>query len=89
MSEKSKVEIEFPCEFPIKIMGKSNNEFELAVYSIIRKHVPDLAQNAISQRPSKNGNYMAITVTITAQNQDQLDNIYFDLTACEHVMMAL
>ena len=89
MSEKTNFEIEFPCQFPIKIMGKHNAEFEVAVFSIIRKHVPDLAQNSISQHKSKNGNYMALTVTITAQNKTQLDNIYQDLTACKHVVMAL
>ena len=81
--------IQFPTEFPIKIMGKKNDEFETAALSIIRTHVPELEQTAITQRVSKNGNYIALTVTITAQSKIQLDAIYQALSDCEHVLMAL
>lgn len=80
--------LEFPCQFPIKAMGKACNEFEQAVLEIFKRHVPDLAENAIKQRPSGKGNYLAITVTITATSKAQLDAIYIDLTACEHVAMS-
>lgn len=87
--KNERFQIEFPCEFPIKIMGKSGDDFELAVFSIMQKHVPDLNQSTIQQKPSKKGNFTAFTVTITAQSQQQLDNIYTDLSANEHVIMAL
>ncbi|MGD8484380.1 MAG: DUF493 domain-containing protein [Thioalkalispiraceae bacterium] len=80
--------LEFPCQFPIKAMGKANDEFELAVLEIFKRHVPDLAENAIKQRPSARGNYLSITVTINATSKAQLDAIYMDLTACEHVAMS-
>ena len=80
---------EFPCQFPIKTMGKACDEFELAVLDIFRRHVPDLPETAIKQRPSGKGNYLAITVTITATSKAQIDAIYMDLTACEHVSMSL
>ena len=80
---------EFPCEFPIKAMGKACDEFEQAVLEIVTRHAPDLTENAITQRPSGKGNYLAITVTITATSKAQLDAIYMDLTACEHVTMSL
>lgn len=80
---------EFPCQFPVKAMGKACDEFELAVLEILKRHVPDLAEDAINQRPSGKGNYLAITVTITATSKAQLDAIYMDLTACEHVAMSL
>jgi len=81
--------LRFPCEFPIKAMGLSGDEFEIAVLEIINRHVDNLAENALAMKPSKNGKYTAITITITAQSKAQLDAIYMDLTACEHVSVAL
>lgn len=81
--------LEFPCQFPIKAMGKACDEFEIAVLEIFKRHVPDLAEDAIKQRPSGKGNYLAITVTINATSKAQLDAIYMDLTACEHVAMSI
>ncbi len=79
----------FPCQFPIKVFGEQSDAFEETIYSIIHAHVPDLTEGAIKARPSKGGKYLAITVTIQAQSQDQLDAIYRDLTASELVVMAL
>lgn len=81
--------IEFPCQFPIKVMGKAGDELEIAVLEIFRRHVPDLAEDAIRQRPSSKGNYLGLTITINATSREQLDAIYMDLTACEHVSYAL
>lgn len=81
--------LEFPCDFPIKVMGKNHTEFELEVLSIVNRHVETLKEGAVKTRPSKNGNYISITVTIEAHSKDQLDNIYQELTAHEMVMMAL
>ncbi len=81
--------LEFPCRFPIKVMGMSSGPLEAAVIEIINRHVDDLGEGAVSSRASKNGKYTAITVTIMAQSKQQLDAIYMDLTACEHVSMAL
>ncbi|MDH5472512.1 MAG: DUF493 domain-containing protein [Gammaproteobacteria bacterium] len=79
----------FPCEFPIKAMGKSGPELEGAVLAIINRHVPDLSEGAIKLNASKGGNYTSITITITAQSKAHLDGIYYELTACEHVLFAL
>ena len=81
--------LEFPCDFPIKIVGLSTEEFEKAIYTIINKHVADLTEGCIKTRLSKDGKYLAITVTITATSQEHLDAIYIDLSGCEHVIMAL
>ena len=81
--------LEFPCEFPVKAMGLSCDEFEIAVLSILNTHVDDIAESAIKVRPSKNGKYTAMTITITARSKQQLDSIYIELSACEHVHMAL
>jgi uncharacterized protein len=79
----------FPCNFPIKIIGKSGDAFESAAVTIVRKHAQDLPEGAFQLRPSKNNNFTAITVTINAKSQEQLNKIYEELTACEHVIMAL
>lgn len=79
----------FPCEFPIKVFGAANDEFEKNVLSIIRKHVPNLAENAISNRLSKEGKYLALTITLKVDSRAELDAIYQDLSASPHVMMAL
>lgn len=79
----------FPCEFPIKAMGKASATFEAQIISIMRRHVPDLDETTITCRPSQGGNYLAITVTIQATSRAQLDAIYQDLTACKDVLMAL
>lgn len=81
--------IQFPCEFPIKAMGLATAELELTVVQIVRRHAPDLGEGAVRQRPSTNGKYVSITVTVTARSQAQLDAIYRDLSACEQVLMAL
>jgi len=81
--------LKFPCEFPIKAMGLSCDELEIAVIEIITRHVDNLGEGALKMKPSKNGKYTAITITITAHSKAQLDAIYIDLTACEHVSIAL
>jgi hypothetical protein len=80
--------LEFPCQFPIKAIGRGD-DLDSLVYRLIRPHVPDLSEGALSMKPSGKGNYMAVTITITAKSQAQIDAIYQELTACEQVIMAL
>ena len=81
--------IQFPCDFPIKAMGLAAEGFDAVVVGIVRRHTPDLGEGAVTKRPSANGKYVSITVTVRARNQAQLDAIYLDLTACEQVLWAL
>lgn len=81
--------MEFPCEFPIKAMGLATETVHLAVLGIVQKHAPEADDQALKSRASANGKYVSVTVTINAQSREQLDAIYMDLTACEHVLMAL
>lgn len=89
--EEGEVEtlFEFPCQFPVKAMGPNCDEMEAAVLGILRRHVDDITEGAVTIRPSKKGNYTAITVMITAHSKKQLDAIYMELSACEHVSIAL
>lgn len=81
--------LQFPCRFPIKAMGMSSIELDLHVVEIIRRHVDDIHEGAVTSRPSKGGKYTAVTVTITATSKQQLDAIYQDLTDSPLVLMAL
>lgn len=79
----------FPCKFDIKVFGIASDDFEINVLTIIRKHVPVLREDAIRNRVSKDKKYLAITITVTATNREQLDTIYRELTASPYVIMAL
>lgn len=88
MSEEASL-LEFPCQFAIKAMGKTNPELNSLVVEIVRRHSPDIRESAVSSRPSKGGNYTAVTVIVDASSRQQLDAIYQDLTDSPHVLMAL
>ena len=79
----------FPCEFPIKAMGLASESLQLTILEIVQRHAPEASDRALKSRPSGNGKYVSITVIINAQSREQLDAIYMDLSACEHVLMAL
>ena len=89
MRNKEESPLKFPCEFPIKAMGKSDCSLDTIVVEIVRKHAPDLGEGAIKTRASANGNYISVTVTVNATSRKQLDAIYQDLVDCEAVIMAL
>ena len=81
--------IEFPCTFPVKVMGAVHPEFESAILETVRKHAPDTEPHHITTRPSSKGNYTGATVHVNVENQEQLDNIYRDLTSHELVKVVL
>lgn len=81
--------LEFPCDFSIKAMGLADEAFELLVVEVIRRHTGELKEDAIRSRPSKNGKYCSITVTIEATSKKQLDTIYQELHDSGKVLMAL
>ena len=87
MSEKKPSLLEFPCDFPIKAFGYSQEGLETLVLSLVRNHVPDIAEDAVSSRLSRGGKYIAVTVNVIAESQAQLDAIYQELTACPEIMM--
>jgi len=87
MSEESA--IEFPCEFPIKVMGRNTPEFEAMARGLVEAHSGPVDDTAVRTAPSSNNRFISITVTITATSQQQLDAIYQDVTDHEDVLMAL
>lgn len=89
MTDKTDEIFNFPCDFPIKIMGRCDCELETLVVEIVNKHVSNLTEGAVKTRPSGKGNFISVTVTVKATSREQLDNIYRELTAREEVLMAL
>lgn len=81
--------IEFPCSFPIKVMGAAHPHFVVEILAAVRIHAPDTQENQITLRESSAGNYLAATVTVQAFSREQLDNIYRTLTAHELVKVVL
>lgn len=80
---------QFPCEFPLKVMGRRSDDFRSIVLGIVQKHAGTIAADKIEERPSKDGTYLSLTCTFQAQSREQLDGLYRELTACERVLVVL
>ena len=87
MSEDSL--IEYPCDFPIKIMGKAEQDFTYAALEIVKRHAPDFDETTMEIRSSKGGNYLSMTCTIRATSRRQLDELYRALTGHPKVSVVL
>lgn len=81
--------LEFPCEFPIKMMGRDTDDFRKIARELVEKHAGPVDDDAVQASVSANGNFVSVTVTITATSREQLDSIYQDLTDHDAVIMAL
>ena len=79
----------FPCDFPIKIMGRDTDDFRSLVLGIVTRHFGELTPERIEERPSSNGKYLSITCTVIAGSKAQLDALYMELTSCSQVLVAL
>ncbi|RKW37421.1 MAG: DUF493 domain-containing protein [Lautropia sp.] len=77
--------MEFPMEFPIKVMGKNEADFTPFVAGVIARHVPDFDPSSLEARESKGGAYLSLTATFTAQSREQLDALYRELSASPKV----
>jgi putative lipoic acid-binding regulatory protein len=81
--------LEFPTEFPIKVMGRRESDLRALTREIIERHAGPLEESQIRTRTSGDGNFLALTYVVTATSREQLDAIYRELTACKAVLMAL
>ncbi|WP_454780861.1 HP0495 family protein [Legionella sp. WA2022007384] len=81
--------IEFPCYFPIKVIGNNSTVFLEEIREITVTHFPNITEDALTHKMSKDSNYLAITVTVYAENQDMLDAFYRAITQHPDVKMVL
>jgi hypothetical protein len=81
--------LEFPCDFPLKIMGAAAADFAQTIAAIVIEHAPDFDVATMEMRPSKAGNYLSLTCTVLAVSQEQLDGLYRELTSHPMVKVVL
>ncbi len=81
--------LEFPCDMYIKAMGSANINLKAIVLKIALKTFPHIEECDITVKASKGGKYESITLDTTVQTRAELDSIYADLKACEHIIMVL
>jgi putative lipoic acid-binding regulatory protein len=81
--------LEFPCSFPIKIMGRTQDGFAQAIADVVARLAPDFDAAELEMRTSSAGNYLSLTATVNATSREQLDDLYRELVAHPMVAMVL
>lgn len=81
--------IEFPCDFPIKVMGLRVDDFAQTIVEVVVKHDADFDPACMEMRPSSKGNYLSLTCTVRAVSQAQLDALYTELSGHPMVKVVL
>ncbi len=81
--------LEFPCEFPIKIMGPATGDFDVQIRALVTEHLGELPPTAWKIRLSAKGNFVGMTLTFTATSKSQIDALYRAITAHPDVKMCL
>jgi putative lipoic acid-binding regulatory protein len=79
--------IEYPCDFPLKVLGHARAGYAQAVLEVVKRHVPDYDGADMEMRPSRKGKYLSLTCTVHATSREQLDALYRDL--CDHPMVVM
>lgn len=81
--------IEYPSDFPIKVMGKMQDNFAETIVEVVRLHDPEFHAGRMEMRPSSSGNYLGLTVIVRATSREQLDALYQALTSHPMVKIVL
>lgn len=89
MSETRETLLEFPCSFPLKIMGLANDALAQAVLEVVLRHDPGFDGASMEMRASSGGKYVSLTCTINATSKQQLDALYRELTSHPLVKVVL
>ena len=79
--------IDYPCDFPIKVLGQSQHGFAQAVMEVVVRHDPSFKANTIEMRSSSKARYISLTCTVRATSREQLDALYQEL--CDHPMVVM
>lgn len=79
--------IEYPSDFPIKILGHTRAGFAQAILEVVQRHAPDFDGTAMAMKTSKHGKYLSVTCTVRATSREQLDALYREL--CDHPMVVM
>jgi putative lipoic acid-binding regulatory protein len=79
--------IQYPTDFPIKIMGRREPRLVHTIVEVVRRHAPDFDPATVDMRTSKKNNYLSVTCTVRATSREQLDALYQEL--CDHPMVVM
>jgi len=79
--------IEYPTDFPIKVMGRREPRLVQTIVEIVRHHAPDFDPATVEMRTSKKNSYLSVTCTVRATSREQLDALYQEL--CDHPMVVM
>lgn len=89
MTQPTDTLIEYPSDFPIKIMGVMQDMFAQTMVDVVMRHDPTFHAGKMEMRPSSKGTYLSLTVTVRATSREQLDNLYRDLSSHPMVKVVL
>lgn len=81
--------LNFPTDYPIKVIGRPSAEFRARIHAIVLRHVPALEASHVTEHLSKNGNYLSISYAIRAESREQVSALAADLTACAEVLLVI
>lgn len=89
MTGKTPPKIEFPCNYPIKVLGDAREDFVDRVFEIMQIHAPEIERSRVTMRDSRNGTFISVQIVIRATGVDQLHNIHQSLLRYEAVKMVI
>ena len=81
--------LNFPTDYPIKVIGRPTAEFRARIHAIVLRHVPAIEASHVTEHLSKNGNYLSISYAIRADSREQVTALAADLTACPEVLLVI
>ena len=81
--------IEFPCPYPIKVIGDAGDDAVSDIIRVVRRHAPEVTPDEINIRQSRNGNFQSVRITIIATGEPQLRALHQELIALAGVRMVL
>jgi len=89
MTDVSDIRIQFPCDYPIKVIGEASEGSAGAIVEIVRLHAPEVTPDQINTRVSRHGNFQSVRISILATGEAQLKALHRDLMALPQVRMVL
>jgi putative lipoic acid-binding regulatory protein len=81
--------LEFPTDYPVKVVGKPGDEFRARVHALVLRHAPGVTGERVRERLSANGNFVSLSYLVPAVSAAQIEALVADLRACEGVVMLL
>ncbi len=81
--------LEFPTDYPLKVVGRPEDGFRARVHAIVLRHAPGLDAGRVTERPSANGKYLSLSYLLHAESRAQVEALVAELKGCDGVMMLL